>query len=85
MTQSPQLAGGAGFTYADQVPTHYLAALLVGSRAPGLTDRRVVRVALEQRDAGEPLDDIVVDGEAPDGSAARLSLQVSARSPSERP
>jgi hypothetical protein len=41
-----------------------------------LSDRRVVRVALEQRDAGEPLDDIVVDGEAPDGSIARLGLQV---------
>ncbi|MEG8053144.1 hypothetical protein QP185_07605 [Sphingomonas aerolata] len=76
MTQSPELAGGAGFTYADQVATRYLAALLVGSGAPGLAERRVVRVALEQRDAGEPLDDIVVDGEAPDGSVARLSLQV---------
>lgn len=76
MTQSPELAGGAGFTYADQVATRYLAALLAGSGAPGLRDRRVVRVALEQRDAGEPLDDIVVDGEAPDGSLARLSLQV---------
>lgn len=76
MTQSPELAGGAGFTYADQVATRYLAALLVGSGAPGLAEHRVVRVALEQRDAGEPLDDIVVDGEAPDGSVARLSLQV---------
>lgn len=76
MTQSPELAGGAGFTYADQVATRYLAALLLGSDAPGLAERRVVRVALEQRDAGEPLDDIVVDGEAPDGSEARLSLQV---------
>jgi hypothetical protein len=76
MTQSPELAGGAGFTYADQVATRYLTALLAGSGAPGLPDRRVVRVALEQRDAGEPLDDIVVDGEAPDGSLARLSLQV---------
>jgi hypothetical protein len=76
MTQSPELAGGAGFTYADQVATRYLAALLAGSGAPGLPDRRVVRVALEQRDAGEPLDDIVVDGEAPDRSVARLGLQV---------
>lgn len=76
MTQSPELAGGAGFTYADQVATHYLAALLVGSGAPGLSERQIVRVALEQRDAGEPLDDIVIDGEAPDGSVTRLSLQV---------
>ncbi|MEP2551294.1 MAG: hypothetical protein ABJH26_08380, partial [Marinomonas sp.] len=76
MTQSPELAGGAGFTYADQVTIRYLAALLVGSGSPGLPNRRVIRVALEQRDAGEPLDDIVVDGEAPDGSVARLSLQI---------
>ncbi|MFN4012139.1 MAG: hypothetical protein ACK4K8_19485 [Pannonibacter sp.] len=76
MTQAPELAGGAGFTYADQVATRYLAALLLGSGAPGLSERRVVRVALEQRDAGEPLDDLIVDGEAPDGSVARLSLQV---------
>jgi hypothetical protein len=76
MTQSSELAGGAGFTYADHVATRYLAALLAGSGAPGLPDRRVVRVALEQRNAGEPLDDIVVDGEAPDGSVARLGLQV---------
>lgn len=76
MTQSPELAGGAGFTYADQIATRYLAALLLGSGAPGLAERKVVRVALEQRDAGEPLDDIVVDGEAPDGLVARLSLQV---------
>lgn len=34
------------------------------------------RVALEQRDAGEPLDDLIVDARAADGSAARLSLQV---------
>ncbi|CAN1568515.1 MAG: hypothetical protein ACOVN5_09570 [Aquidulcibacter sp.] len=76
MSQSPELAGGAGFTFADRVATRYLAALLHGSGAVGLADRKVIRVALEQRDAGEPLDDIVVDGEAPDGSVARLSLQV---------
>jgi hypothetical protein len=51
MTQSPELAGGAGFTYADQVTTRYLAALLLGSGAPGLTERRVVRVALRRRAA----------------------------------
>jgi hypothetical protein len=76
MAQSPELAGGAGFTFADQVAARYLAALLVGSGAAGLPEWRVIRVAVEQRDAGEPLDDIIVDGEAPNGSVARLSLQV---------
>lgn len=75
MAQSPELAGGAGFTFADQVAARYLAALLVGTAAPGLADRRVSRVALEQRAAGEPLDDIVVDAVAPDKSTARLGLQ----------
>ncbi|WP_186183827.1 ATP-binding protein [Burkholderia gladioli] len=76
MTQSPELAGGAGFTFADQIASRYLVALLLGAGAAGLAERKVIRVALEQRDAGEPLDDIIVDGEAPDGSVARLSLQV---------
>jgi hypothetical protein len=75
VTQSPELAGGAGFTFADQVTVRYLTALLLGSAAPALAERTVVRVALEQCDAGEPLDDIIIDGRAPDGSIARLSLQ----------
>ena len=75
MAQSPELAGGAGFTFADQVATQYLASLLTSAVAPGLTPRRVSRVALEQRAAGEALDDIIVDATAPDGSIARLSLQ----------
>lgn len=79
MTQSPELAGGAGFTFADQVAARYLAALLIGTGAPGLADRRVSRVALEQRDAGEPLDDIVVDAIAPDGSLDVRSRSVVVR------
>ncbi|MFL6726020.1 MAG: hypothetical protein ACJ8FS_05850 [Sphingomicrobium sp.] len=76
MSQSPETAGGAGFTFADRVAARYLASLLVEASAPGLADRRVSRVALEQRSSGEPLDDLIVDAVAPDGSTARLSLQV---------
>jgi hypothetical protein len=75
VTQSPELAGGAGFTFADQVAARYLGGLLAEAGGPGLAERVVSRVALEQRDAGEPLDDIIVDARAPDGSIARLSLQ----------
>jgi hypothetical protein len=53
MAQSPELAGGAGFTFADQVATQYLASLLTSAVAPGLIARNVSRVALEQRAAGE--------------------------------
>ena len=76
LPQSPELAGGAGFTFGDQVAARYLACLLAEAEGVGLRDRIVCRVALEQRDAGEPLDDIIVDARAPDGSLARLSLQV---------
>lgn len=75
MTQSPELAGGAGFTFADQIAARYLASLLASAPGPGTNERRVSRVALEQRAAGEPLDDIIVDATAPDGSIQRLSLQ----------
>ncbi len=75
MTQSPELAGGAGFTFADQIAVRYLASLLASAPGPGTNERRVSRVALEQRAAGEPLDDIIVDATAPDGSIQRLSLQ----------
>lgn len=76
MSQSPELAGGAGFSFGDQVAVRYLASLLGELEGPGLSGRIVSRVALEQRDAGEPLDDIIIDACAPDGSTARLSLQV---------
>lgn len=74
--QSPELAGGAGFTFEDAVAAHFLSALLCESAAEGIPDRIVSRVALQQRDFGEPLDDLIVDSCAADGSPARLSLQV---------
>lgn len=76
LTQSPELAGGAGFTFGDQVAARYLACLLAEAEGIGLPERIVCRVALEQRNSGEPLDDIIVDSQARDGSLARLSLQV---------
>lgn len=75
MTQVPELAGGASFISTDQTATRYLAALQFGSGAAGLAEWRVIRLTLEQRCAGEPFDDIIVDCETPDGSVARMSLQ----------
>jgi hypothetical protein len=74
--QSPELAGGAGFTFEDLVTASYLAALLQQGYAPGVESRSVTRVALQQRDIGEPLDDIVIDFQSVAGEPARLSLQV---------
>lgn len=74
---SPELAGGAGFTYEDAVAAHYLAALLGGTTAAGLGSGIVERVAQQQASFGEPLDDVVVDAVTlADGSTMRLSLQV---------
>lgn len=74
--QSPELAGGAGFTFADAVSASYLEALLSEGYARGIKNGTVSRVALEQRNFGEPLDDLIVDFRDISGAPARLSLQV---------
>ncbi len=74
-TQSPELAGGAGFTFEGGVGGFYLVALLGEAYAPGMEGRTVSRVALQQRNFGEPLDDVIVDFRGAAGEEARLSLQ----------
>lgn len=76
MPQSPELAGGEGFTFEGDTAAFYLTALLAEAYAPGIDDRTVVRVSVQQRDFGEPLDDVIVDFEDAAKSPARLSLQV---------
>src|SRR6266540_375862 len=76
MPQSPELAGGDGFTFEGDVAALYLTSLLAEAYAPGIDDRTVVRVSVQQRDFGEPLDDVIVDFEDVAKNPARLSLQV---------
>ncbi len=76
MPQSPELAGGEGFTFEGNAAAYYLSALLAEAYAPGIDDRTVVRVSVQQRDFGEPLDDVIVDFEDAAKNPARLSLQV---------
>lgn len=76
MSQSPELAGGEGFTFEGDAVAFYLIALLAEAYAPGIDDRIVVRVSVQQRDFGEPLDDVIVDFEDDKKNPARLSLQV---------
>ncbi len=71
MTQSPELAGGAGFTFEGAVAAVYLVALLQEGNAPGVENWTVRRVALQQRDAGEPLDDVIVDFAGANSGLAR--------------
>ncbi len=74
---SPELTGGTGFTYEDAVAAHYLAAMVGGTTAAALDARVVQRVAQQQADFGEPLDDVIVDAVSlADGTVMRLSLQV---------
>ncbi len=76
MTQSSELAGGEGFTFEGDAAAFYLVALLAEAYAPGIDDRVVVGVSVQQRDFDEPLDDVIVDFEDSAGGPARLSLQV---------
>lgn len=76
MPQSPELAGGEGFTFEGDVAAFYLSALLAEAYAPGIDDRTVVQVSVQQRDFGEPLDDVIIDFEDSSKNTARLSLQV---------
>lgn len=74
---SPELTGGTGFTYEDAVAAYYLAAVLCGTTAAGLSSRVVRRIAQQQASFGEPLDDVIVDADGlADNSTMRLSLQV---------
>jgi hypothetical protein len=76
MPQSPELGGGEGFSFEGDAAAFYLSALLAEAYAPGIDDRTVVRVSVQQRDFGEPLDDVIVDFEDASKNPARLSLQV---------
>lgn len=74
--QPSELAGGAGFTFEDAVGAFYLVALLGEAYAPGIENRTVHAVTLQQRSFGQPLDDVIVDFRSLSGEDARLSLQV---------
>lgn len=74
---SPELTGGAGYTYEDTVPAYYLAAMICGTTAAALNSWIVQRVAQQQKDFGEPLDDVIIDAASSiDQTVMRLSLQV---------
>jgi hypothetical protein len=76
LPQSPELAGGAGFTYEGNVAAFYMSCLLAEAYGPGISDKIVSGVSVQQRDFEEPLDDVIVDFRSATGDLARLSLQV---------
>ena len=74
-SQSPELAGGDGFTYEGHVVAFYLTALLAEASAPGC-DGTVVNVASQQRDFGYPLDDVIIKWKDASDRIGTTSLQV---------
>lgn len=72
---SPEATGGAGTSFELQVAAIALARLLRGDRLIGL-GLPVTRVRLQQLASGAVLDDIVVDGLAPDGTVHTVEYQV---------
>ena len=75
MSQSPELAAGEGFDFEDVVAAFYITKLFAQEAAPGMDGSNVSKVSVQQRDFGEPLDDVIVDFESNSGSKSRLSLQ----------
>jgi len=73
---SPELIGGAGFTFEDGVAAVYATALLSETTAPGLPGRRVKSLSVQHGPLGHPLDDVIIEGEGANGVSIRLSLQV---------
>jgi len=71
LPQSPESAGGASFTYDGEAAAFDLTALLPEGYAPGIDDRVVCSVSVQQRDFGEPLDDVIVDFRGATGDLAR--------------
>ena len=59
---SPELTGGAGFTFEDRCSALYLAALLAETSAAGLIGDIVACVELQRGSFGAPMDDIIVTG-----------------------
>ncbi|MFG1918239.1 ATP-binding protein [Micromonospora sp. NPDC048898] len=74
---SPYASGGGGTIFEYDVAAVLLGMLLRGAHAPGM-HLPIVRVALQQRATGHPLDDIVVFG-GRGQDAPRIEFQVKSR------
>jgi len=72
---SPKATGGAGVHFESRVAAYYLSSLLVEGAIRGLGNSVAKEVRLQRRYEGQPLDDVIVEGEHPTGLAT-VSLQV---------
>ncbi len=70
-------SGPAGTHFEAQVAASYLLAMLSGAPARGLPGATIDRVALQQANAGRPLDDVIVHAhDNSSGKVAVLEVQV---------
>lgn len=70
-------SGPAGTHFEAQVGASYLLAMLAGAPARGLPGASIDRVALQQANAGRPLDDVVIHAhDNVSGKPAVLEVQV---------
>lgn len=70
-------SGPAGTHFEAQVGASYLLAMLAGAPARGLPGATIDRVALQQANAGRPLDDVVIHAhDNVSGKPAVLEVQV---------
>ncbi len=70
-------SGPAGTHFEAQVGASYLLAMLAGAPARGLPGASIERVALQQANAGRPLDDVVIHAhDNVSGKPAVLEVQV---------
>ena len=70
-------SGPAGTHFEGQVGASYLLAMLSGAPPRGLPGTTIDRVALQQANAGRPLDDVIVHAhDNVSGKAAVLEIQV---------
>lgn len=54
---SPELTGGAGYTFEDGVAAVYAAALLSEATAPGFPNRIIKHLSVQQGALGQALSD----------------------------
>lgn len=71
----PAASANAGGQFEVRVGAFYTLCMLAGGEPRGLVGATVQSVALQQRIAGHPLDDIVVHATNADGSQATLEIQ----------
>lgn len=69
------VTGGGGTHLEPRVTSHYLAALIAEAGARGVLGT-VTAVKTQQEEIDAPLDDLVIEGCLPNGTATRLDLQI---------